>query len=52
MAYWFPYWCGWGYWWSGWHGSDCIDIAVGDGESLDVNQITPVRVFYPQWPPQ
>mgnify|MGYP000052280325 CR=1 FL=1 len=51
MAYWYPYWCGWGYWWWGWHGSDCIDIGVGEGESLDVETITPVRVIYPQWPP-
>jgi hypothetical protein len=51
MAFWFPHWCGWGYWWWGWRGSDCIDIGVGEGESLDVEPITPVRVFYPQWPP-
>jgi hypothetical protein len=51
MTLWFPYWCGWGYWWWSWRGSDCIDIGVGEGESLDVEQITPVRVFYPQWPP-
>jgi hypothetical protein len=51
MAFWYPYWCGWGYWWWSWHGSDCIDIGVGEGESLDVEAITPVRVFYPQWPP-
>lgn len=50
LVYWFPYWCGWGYWWW-WNNSDCIDIGVGEGESLDVEQITPVRVFYPQWPP-
>jgi hypothetical protein len=35
-----------------WNSSDCIDIGVGEGESLDVEQITPVRVFMPQWPPQ
>lgn len=51
MAFWYPHWCGWGYWWWSWRGSDCIDIGVGEGESLDVEQITPVRVFYPQWPP-
>jgi hypothetical protein len=51
LVYWYPYWCGWGYWWWGWHGTDCIDIGVGEGESLDVEQITPVRVFMPQWPP-
>jgi len=50
LIYWFPYWCGWGYWW-GWNSGDCIDIGVGEGESLDVEQITPVRVFFPQWPP-
>jgi hypothetical protein len=51
MVHWYPYWCGWGYWWWGWRGNDCIDIGVGEGESLDVESITPVRVFYPQWPP-
>jgi hypothetical protein len=50
LVYWFPYWCGWGYWWW-WNSGDCIDIGVGEGESLDVEQITPVRVFFPQWPP-
>lgn len=50
LVYWFPYWCGWGYWWW-WNNGDCIDIGVGEGESLDVEQITPVRVFFPQWPP-
>lgn len=51
LVYFFPYWCGWGYWWWWWHGNDCIDIGVGEGESLDVERITPVRVFMPQWPP-
>lgn len=51
MRYWFPYWCGWGYWYWWWNGGDCIDIGVGAGESLDVEQITPTRVFMPQWPP-
>jgi hypothetical protein len=51
MVYWFPYWCGWGYGWWWWHNQDCVDIGVGEGESLDVEQITPVRVFYPVWPP-
>jgi hypothetical protein len=52
MVYYFPYWCGWGHWWYWWNGSDCIDIGVGEGESIDVEQITPVRVFMGQWPPQ
>lgn len=51
MVWWFPYWCGWGYWNWWWNGGDCIDIGVGEGESLDVEAITPVRVFMPQWPP-
>ena len=51
MVHWFPYWCGWGYWNWWWNGGDCIDIGVGEGESLDVEAITPVRVFMPQWPP-
>jgi hypothetical protein len=46
----FPWWCGTPYWW-GWGPSDCIDIGVGEGESLDVLQITPTRVFMPAWPP-
>lgn len=50
MAYYFPYWCGWGYWWW-WNTGDCIDIGVGEGESLDVEQVTPVRVLLPNWPP-
>lgn len=51
MAYYFPYWCGWGYWWWWWNAGDCVDIAVGAAESLDVEAVTPVRVFMPQWPP-
>ncbi len=51
MPYWFPYWCGWGYWYWWWNGGDCIDIGVGNGESLDVEQVTPTRVFMGQWPP-
>jgi hypothetical protein len=51
LVYWYPHWCGWGYWWWGWRGTDCMDIGVGEGESLDVEQVTPVRVFMPQWPP-
>ena len=51
MPYFRPYWCGWGYraWW--WNADDCIDIAVGAGESLDVEQITPLRVLLDVWPP-
>ena len=51
MYYYFPWWCGWGYWWWWWGGEDCTDIGVGEGESLDVEQITPIRVFMAQWPP-
>lgn len=51
MPFFFPYWCGWGYWWWWWNGGDCIDIGVGEGESIDVEQITPVRVIMNQWPP-
>jgi hypothetical protein len=51
MVYHFPYWCGWGRWWWWWNAGDCVDIGVGEGESLDVEQITPVRVFFAQWPP-
>jgi hypothetical protein len=50
MAYYFPYWCGWGYWYWWWNAGGCTDIAVGAAESLDVEQITPVRIFIP-WPP-
>jgi hypothetical protein len=52
MPYFFPWWCGSSYWW-GWGPGDCVDIGVGEGESLDVLQITPVRVFMPAgvWPP-
>ena len=51
MTYFFPYHCGWGYWWWWWQGGDCIDIGVGEGESIDVEQITPVRVIMSEWPP-
>jgi hypothetical protein len=51
MPYFFPYWCGWGHW-AWWGGDrDCVDIAVGAGESLDVEQVTPVRVIMSSWPP-
>jgi hypothetical protein len=52
MPYFFPWWCGSTYWW-GWGPGDCVDIGVGEGESLDVLQITPTRVFMPAgtWPP-
>lgn len=51
MQYYFPYWCGWGYWWPWWNNGDCTDIGVGEGESLDVEVINPSRVFMNQWPP-
>lgn len=52
MTYWFPYWCGWNYWWWWGNSNDCTDIAVGAGESLDVEQVTPTRVYMNIWPPQ
>jgi hypothetical protein len=52
MVYWFPYWCGWNYWWWWGNSGDCTDIAVGEGESLDVEQVTPTRVYVNVWPPQ
>jgi hypothetical protein len=51
MQYFFPYWCGWGYWWWWWNGGDCIDIGVGEGESLDAEQVTPQRVICAVFPP-
>jgi hypothetical protein len=51
MQYFFPYWCGWGYWSWWWNAGSCTDIGVGEGESLDVEQITPVRVIMSSWPP-
>jgi hypothetical protein len=51
LVYYFPYWCGWGYWWWWWNSGDCVDIGVGEGESIDVEQITPSRILVPQWPP-
>jgi hypothetical protein len=51
LVYYFPYWCGWGYWWPWWNAGDCVDIGVGEGESLDVEPVTPTRVFMPAWPP-
>jgi hypothetical protein len=51
MIYYFPYWCGWGYWWPWWNAGDCTDIGVGEGESLDVEPVAPLRVFMPTWPP-
>jgi hypothetical protein len=50
MVFFFPWWCGTSYWW-GWGPGDCVDIGVGEGESLDVLQITPSRVFMTAWPP-
>lgn len=52
MSYYAPYWCGWGYWAWWWNGADCIDIGAGEGESLDVERVTPSRVFMPNWPPR
>ncbi len=51
MPYYVPWWCGWGYWWWWWNGQDCIDIGVGEGESLDVETIPHTAVRYPKWPP-
>jgi len=51
MPYFFPYWCGWNYWAWWTPGGDCIDIGVGEGESLDVEQYTPQRVIRTTWPP-
>jgi hypothetical protein len=51
LVYYFPYWCGWGYWWWWWNGGSCTDIGVGEGESLDVEQVVATRVFMPVWPP-
>lgn len=51
MQYYFPWWCGWGYWYWWWNGNDCTDIAVGAGESLDVESVAPQRVFMTKWPP-
>lgn len=47
MGYFVPYWCGYGYWWQGYNGTDCVDIGVGEGESLDVEQVMPLRVIMP-----
>jgi len=52
MGYFFPWWCGWGYYYWWWWGDDCTDIGVGEGESLDVEQVIPTRVFMAVWPPQ
>ena len=52
MVYFAPYWSNWGHWWWWWNGGDSVDIGVGDGESLDVEQIMPTRVIMTQWPPQ
>jgi hypothetical protein len=51
MVYFAPYWSNWGHWWWWWNGGDSVDIGVGDGESLDVEQIMPTRVIMTQWPP-
>ncbi|MFZ1755480.1 MAG: hypothetical protein WBO46_05410 [Caldilineaceae bacterium] len=51
MVYYFPWWCGWGYWYWWGNSNDCTDIGVGAGESLDVESIAPQRVFMNKWPP-
>jgi hypothetical protein len=51
MAYFFPLWCGLRPWWPWWSGGDCTDIGVGEGESLDIETVTPVRVMMKVWPP-
>ncbi len=51
IGYYFPYWCGWGYWYWWWNGGDCENIGVGEGESLQAEQVTPQRVFCNQFPP-
>jgi hypothetical protein len=51
MVYFFPWWCGTAYWW-GWGGSgDCIDVGVGEAQSVDVVPIEPVGVTLATWPP-
>ncbi len=52
MPYFFPWWCGVQSW-QGWGGmQDCVDIAVGNSDSVDVIQVTPSRIFMPTWPPK
>ena len=51
LPYYFPYWCGWGHWAWWWNQGDCTDIGVGEGESLDVEQVSPSRVLMSVWPP-
>jgi hypothetical protein len=51
MVYYIPYWCGWGQWYWWWNQGGCTDIGVGEGESLDVEQVIPTRVFMLKWPP-
>jgi len=47
MDYFFPYWSGWTGWWWNYNGTDSIDIGVGEGESIDIEQIMPLRVIRP-----
>jgi hypothetical protein len=51
MVYFFPYWCGWGYWWGWWNGGSCLSAGVAAGESIDVEQVVGTRVLLPVWPP-
>lgn len=50
MSFFFPWWCGNQYW-NSFSPTDCIDIGVGEGESLDVEQVVPQRVIFSSWPP-
>jgi hypothetical protein len=47
LVYYFPYWSGWTGWWWNYNGIDSIDIGVGEGESIDVEQIMPLRLVKP-----
>ena len=47
LHYYFPYWSGWTGWWWNYNGMDSIDIGVGEGESIDVEQIMPLRLVKP-----
>jgi hypothetical protein len=51
MVYFFPYWCGWGYWWGWWNGGSCLSAGVAAAESVDVEQVVGTRVLLPVWPP-
>jgi hypothetical protein len=47
LDYFFPYYAGWSGWWWNYNGTDSIDIGVGEGESIDVEQIMPLRLVQP-----